>query len=592
MTDIFLVLSGFLFGLAFLGGYYLYTIPVGIICLVLGWLNRPKGSVQRRVTEKFENLVRSQQGQGGAVPADQTRMNVDDPDAASEPVDHNYRNTIRKEVEADINSTLQAGLVMLQKLMPEVQSICIFFPAGRSGTMQLRSWVSSSEDIVPKCMIRNGQGLVGQILKTEITRILEGDISDSTPLYYYQSPQSVRSIAAVPITIRQVRSGAVLIDSRKPSAFDGSTIEMLRNFATLIGHMSYASYLSFQVRSDREQLRSLYHYQAKFFSTNSVKHIYEHIQQSVKHSVPYQRLMILALSVKDNNKGRIVCCSGNDEEYFLNLEFSLNDKGLLLLPFQKKMSLNRNFAAEDYVFRINDREKVTKGFRSLLAVPVSFQGVSGDQSRVAMVICVESIEPSKYSSVQEDMLSGIASAAGFALERTQAYEEKQELASRDGLTGLINHRTFQERLRIEKLRADRMRQSLGLLMMDIDHFKSVNDHYGHPVGDKVLRETSKIISREVRSEIDIVARYGGEEFVVLLIDSSEDSLRDTAERIRAAIEARDFDIGRVDPLKATISIGYYLLSPENRDVKKALELADEALYSAKKGGRNRAVRYQ
>ena len=156
----------------------------------------------------------------------------------------------------------------------------------------------------------------------------------------------------------------------------------------------------------------------------------------------------------------------------------------------------------------------------------------------------------------------------------------------------MNHRSLQEALRTEKVRADRKKYNIGVLMMDIDHFKRVNDTYGHPVGDEVIKGIANAISGEIRKEIDVVARYGGEEFVVALIDTTPEGMIETAERIRKAVGKLEFNVHLTDPLRVTVSIGAFLVEPEFTDMKKAVNNADQALYKAKDGGRNQVVRFE
>jgi two-component system, cell cycle response regulator len=158
------------------------------------------------------------------------------------------------------------------------------------------------------------------------------------------------------------------------------------------------------------------------------------------------------------------------------------------------------------------------------------------------------------------------------------------------LTGLNNHRHFQEQLAQEMERSKRYRRPLALLLMDIDHFKNFNDTYGHPVGDLVLKEISSCIQRSVRCN-DIPARYGGEEFVVIIPETDEKGAQITAERIRSTIEQHTI-ISLDRQLKVTVSIGCSAF-PENAPSQQVLiDTADKALYAAKKDGRNRVMLYK
>ncbi|MDG4475548.1 GGDEF domain-containing protein [Thiovibrio frasassiensis] len=155
----------------------------------------------------------------------------------------------------------------------------------------------------------------------------------------------------------------------------------------------------------------------------------------------------------------------------------------------------------------------------------------------------------------------------------------------DALTGLFTRNVFQIQLSEECARSQRHKSSLAVLMLDVDHFKKVNDTHGHGVGDEVLRHIAAILSRETRSS-DCPARYGGEEFVVLLPDTRQSAALHVAEKIRSRIEADSFRLpdGRTIPL--TVSIGVALFPEDTADHTWLVEFADQAMYEAKKLGRN------
>ena len=164
----------------------------------------------------------------------------------------------------------------------------------------------------------------------------------------------------------------------------------------------------------------------------------------------------------------------------------------------------------------------------------------------------------------------------------------EQTATTDGLTRLVNRRYLDERLIEEVLRAQRYGSPLSVLMIDVDHFKKVNDVHGHAAGDAVLRAVAATIKASVRI-IDIPARYGGEELVVVAPSTSWTGARVLAERLRGAIEALEtMSAGMEQPIRVTASIGCAALGAE-QDGHSLLEAADQALYEAKHGGRNRVV---
>ena len=186
-------------------------------------------------------------------------------------------------------------------------------------------------------------------------------------------------------------------------------------------------------------------------------------------------------------------------------------------------------------------------------------------------------------------LSADAAVGGLMLrlrdvtERRRLERALEELATTDPLTGMANRRRFDETLRAEAERCLRAGSPLTLLLLDIDHFKSVNDTYGHPVGDAVLKAVAAQCRAAVR-DIDLVARVGGEEFAVLLVDVGLHEGEQVADRMRKVIEATQVHSPASQPLSCTVSLG---VADFTGDATDLMARADAALYRAKAEGRNR-----
>ena len=165
-------------------------------------------------------------------------------------------------------------------------------------------------------------------------------------------------------------------------------------------------------------------------------------------------------------------------------------------------------------------------------------------------------------------------------------QQLQELANRDGLTGLYNHRYFHEQLSKDFLRAKRYHEPLSCILFDIDYFKKFNDTYGHQTGDVVLSTLGRVIEDSIRDS-DFAARYGGEEFAVILYHTDGPAAVYVAERLRRMVEEREIQ-DKDKALHISISVGVATFPHEEiRDSKKMIECADKALYKAKENGRNR-----
>jgi diguanylate cyclase (GGDEF)-like protein len=169
----------------------------------------------------------------------------------------------------------------------------------------------------------------------------------------------------------------------------------------------------------------------------------------------------------------------------------------------------------------------------------------------------------------------------------QLNDGERRRALEDGLTGLHNRRAFDQELKLAVGRADRRNGTFALLMLDLDHFKKLNDTYGHPAGDAALKRTAATLKRLLRRG-DVAARYGGEEFVMILDDSTEAGACTTAERVREAIKCDAFTFEGAQ-LEVTASLGLALWPADGRSEEALVASADRALYAAKEGGRDRLV---
>lgn len=165
-----------------------------------------------------------------------------------------------------------------------------------------------------------------------------------------------------------------------------------------------------------------------------------------------------------------------------------------------------------------------------------------------------------------------------------------QLATTDHLTGLLNRRSFMDRLEAELNRCIRLRRPLGLLIADIDFFKKINDTYGHRVGDEVLKNFAVILKKNLRA-YDFAGRYGGEEFIVCLVECDIEESFKVAERLRTAIQSQPmFQTEDEREIFVTASFGVTALGQEPKNIDQLIKEADEALYEAKRSGRNRTVR--
>ncbi|MDO8757631.1 MAG: GGDEF domain-containing protein, partial [Elusimicrobiota bacterium] len=179
------------------------------------------------------------------------------------------------------------------------------------------------------------------------------------------------------------------------------------------------------------------------------------------------------------------------------------------------------------------------------------------------------------------------SELGVAFRRVKLFQEVERLSEIDGLTGVRRRGAFDKKINEELVRAKTFKTTFGLMLLDIDHFKSLNDRFGHPFGDQVLKRLGSVLNSLVY-DTDFVARYGGEEFAIVLPRAEPAGALRKAEAIRAAIEAELFSVG-FEELRVTVSIGVSHFPRDASTPEELVARADAALYAAKSAGRNRVV---
>jgi diguanylate cyclase (GGDEF)-like protein len=234
-----------------------------------------------------------------------------------------------------------------------------------------------------------------------------------------------------------------------------------------------------------------------------------------------------------------------------------------------------------------DTERLkSQGIGSLIAVPLVADG------RIVGILYVDDFKPRTFSEYDVNLMSLLGTLAASAVDKVLMLERAEHMAITDELTKVFNHRYFSRTLSTELKRAGRYGETMGVCMIDVDHFKKFNDTHGHLKGNEVLICIANLLKQQAR-ETDIVARYGGEEFVVILPKTNKKHAMQLAERLRAAVENQEIHGRETQPLgKLTISVGVAVF-PEDfnnpDDPATFLGIADAAMYISKQHGRNRVT---
>jgi diguanylate cyclase (GGDEF)-like protein len=294
--------------------------------------------------------------------------------------------------------------------------------------------------------------------------------------------------------------------------------------------------------------------------------------------------LTISIQTPENKEGlRIEWTEGEGQDYSPGFDFKIANVLHSEVYRQGKAISIGNMPESDYHGRFEQGDFQKSELKSFLGIPIVEAGMARG------TVAVESRARDHYSAKDLQLLGAIVRVYGTAICWLQRYQEAHKMATVDGLTQLLNHRSFLERFSEEVERAARYGGSITFLMLDLDHFKQVNDTYGHLHGDYVLWQISQLIRACIR-KADIAGRYGGEEFGVIIINAGKQESFNTAERIRQTIADFKFKNNDIEN-RVSASIGMAEYPLDGHDVNTLILRADQAMYAVKRQGGNDVLSY-
>jgi two-component system cell cycle response regulator len=454
-------------------------------------------------------------------------------------------------------------------------------------------WLDAAgEKLKPKQVVGDGPavaegpfaastGVLGAILKERKPLCLEAPRPQLLP--YYEVPVEVEAFLGVPVAEGTSLRGILVADRRgglgRRSAFSAREMELVVSAAGQVMRIVQSERVFQAVERSKHEHERFYKASAALNRALTLAEVYEAAIEGARGVCEFDFAAVATHEPSDGSHTvhRVV---GEGAETLDGRRFrdpsslaSMVVKNRLALPAGGEWDRDDVAAFDDSV-RLHD-------FQSLLMLPLPVK------DEVIGTLTVAARRPGAFPSDRREMLGVIANQVAISVQNGRMYQALEEQATTDGLTGLVNHRTFQERFSGMLTRAERHGFTVALLLTDIDHFKKINDTYGHPTGDEVLRRVAALLAGSAR-KIDITARYGGEEFALVLEATNREGALQLAERIRQEIGEQSFDSGK-GPFSATMSLGIALYPQDGRAKSEIIKNADAALYAAKHGGRNQTV---
>ncbi len=473
--------------------------------------------------------------------------------------------------------------IIRDTLVSRTAMVYIANPA--EGQLLLQDSSTAAESIPPQNVIKLNGDNISRVFKKKQSVLWSINEDEELPAMHYEEKQRIQSFLGVPIRYNDHVIGVLAVDSEVQQSYSSEDTVLLQQYSKLIATAMRQFDIIDKLQEERLFYAQLCEMNTSLTTTYDKDELLDKITHINRNLFDYDRMAIVLLQEKNSMQAELAATDGEYEGYSDGYRFELSDsfmrQALVTGKAQLFQSIDEPHNAYTLIPELSSPEDVV---RSMLIVPIK------NHKESYGLIVLQSAQNEKFNSQDEEILNMIGSVFGAGLNRFYLYRYMNHIASRDGLTGIYNYRTFRDRLEEEIQRSTRYQNRFTLCIADLDNFKRINDTHGHLYGDYMLKEVARIIRNSVRG-VDIVARYGGEEFAIVLINSSVSTAKITAARIQKSIESYDFQYDNISE-NITISIGMAEFPFHGDDAETLTSRADQAMYEVKKVGGNAIKTYE
>lgn len=505
------------------------------------------------------------QGAGGSLPAESRGLGT---------LDALYESTRALGLHDTLEELLDEVLSRARDLIGfEHAAVMLLDEESGRLTVERVSGYGNRADSIREASLELGDGLTGWAAQNrESVRV--GDVTQDSR--YVPGLDEARSNLAVPLIVGNRVAGVINVESERLYAFTPEHEKLL----TVLGTQAALGILAFRAQAELrkriDQLSALYRIANLASEAGALGATLNSMLEIAAEVCPQGQSAILLL---DSGRRSLRVAAGQGYQSlvrFLEIPLGQGITGRCALTGRTQIVGDINDLDEDtYIPGI-------PGARSEVAVPLIADG------KIIGVFNAESVEPDAFGPEDVQTLTVIARQAAEVLRSAQLLEETRRLAITDSLTGLFNRRHFSQQLEENVSRALRYQEPLALVFVDMDHFKLVNDRFGHHAGDRCLQALADTLRDSVRDS-DQIARIGGEEFAVLLIRADRQLALSIAQRLHERIDNLILEEDPPLPVNLTASLGVAFFPDDGDDPKSLMRAADRALYTAKRLGRNRVA---
>jgi two-component system, cell cycle response regulator len=454
---------------------------------------------------------------------------------------------------------------------------CILLWLDDSGErLKIKELVTDS-DCINEVPLLADAGALGTVVKQRILVNLRDPKRSHLP--YYAGPEEVQSFLGVPVMEDGHLRGVLCADRSGGPPFTEQDEDLLRGAAQQMLRAIQSERVFAAVERAKYEHERFFAALARLNRALGVEAVCRTTFEAAREICEFD-FAAITLFDPATRRHTVIAAEGETPRGLDGLSF-VDNSGIASMVVKNKHFLPAQGELRDRDALVYTKKVRLSNMESLLVLPL----ICADAAIGSFAVAAR--RPRAFGKDKREMLTVIANHVAVSLANAQMYGRMELMATTDGLTGLCNHRTFQERVLEMLARAERTSGRQALLLTDIDHFKKVNDTYGHPTGDVVLRGVAQVVRDCVR-KVDLAARYGGEEFAIVLEGTDREGARQLAERIRTEVQKQVFQSEK-GPFSCTLSLGIAVYPDDGGDKKTLIDRADQSLYHAKHTGRNRAV---
>lgn len=546
---------------------------------------------ERRSHERTQARLRTLEDEAGGLRRETSEVLPDLRDG----LDNEARERDLRGIARELQQDMERAVSMLVSALGATTA-SVYRPDGEDGGERLVVVASAGDVSALQPDVGARDGLFAAAFKANAPVCLRSPAPDDRRVVHRNSCQGLGAVLALPLVDGERRFGVMLLDAPTGMDLDGAPRQLAGHVADFVARLIARTVELSAIREGMRENHAFYSACRAVSRHVRIEDIAEEVVESASRFVDMDRCAF-ALADESGASLRVVAHAGFRTAPPTGSFPIRAEEGLLAQSVRHRTLIDRPdlFGTARAPLLFGQQAGPTRDLASLLVLPVYAPGGEAEDAPPPLgALLVAREDAPDFNPDDAERLAVLLHQAGASISNGRLFAEHEARSITDGMTGLPNHRRFQEVMDEKLTRCARTGRKLALLLIDIDKFKSVNDTYGHPMGDEVIRRLARVLGDAVRGGQDLAARYGGEEFCVVLEEADAGDGQVLADRLRDAFKAerfvhRETDGAAPQTFQCSMSVGIACYPDDAREKADLIDRADQALYLSKQRGRDRAT---